>query len=102
MVDRVLRGYAAAIDLLQTEPDRANTLLDLEPDWLRDKGVAWKLTLDWPVIANMESKLAWSARQLGVTPVQWPPGRYIAREPLERFRPRAVSLPAWLPAEQID
>ncbi|MEX2334291.1 MAG: ABC transporter substrate-binding protein, partial [Pseudohongiella sp.] len=101
-VDRILRGYAAAIDLLQTEPGRAAELLGLAPDWQQNQGVAWKLTLDWPVIANMESKLQWSAQRLGVAPVHLGPGRYIAREPLENFRPRAVALPLWVPVGQTE
>ncbi|MDZ7685375.1 MAG: ABC transporter substrate-binding protein [Gammaproteobacteria bacterium] len=101
-LQRVLRGYAAAIDLLQTEPARAATLLDLAPDSLHDKGVTWKLTLDWPVIANMESKLEWSAGRLDLPPVQLSPRHYIAPEPLQRFRPRALALPVWIPADQAE
>ncbi len=95
-VERVLRGYAEAINLLQTEPDRAAALLGQPRDWLQDKRVAWKLALNWPVIAHMEAKLEWSAKRLGVSPLRVSPRIYIERGPLERFRPGAVSLPTWI------
>jgi ABC-type nitrate/sulfonate/bicarbonate transport system substrate-binding protein len=97
VVDRVFQGYADAIALLQTEPDRAIALLDFSSDWLQDKRVAWKLALNWPVIANMEAKLEWSANQLGLPAIKLGPRQYIARDPLERFNPNLVTLPTWIP-----
>ena len=102
VVKRVLRGHAGAIDLLQTDPDRAAALLDLPRDWLQDKPVAWKLALNWSVIANMEAKLEWSARRLDMPPLRVSPRIYIERGPLERFRPGAVSLPLWIAPKQAE
>ena len=101
-VERVLRGYAEAIDLLQRQPERAAALLDLPRDWLQDKRVAWKLALNWPVIAHMEAKLEWSAKRLGVSPLRVSPRIYIERGPMERFRPGAVSLPIWIERKQAE
>ena len=94
-VTRVLQGYAEAIDFLHTDPVGASALLDQSPDWLRETGIAWKLSLDWPVLSNMEAKLKWSARRLGVAPVSLSPHRYIERAPLQQFQPNAVNLPIW-------
>lgn len=102
VVDRVFQGYTDAITLLQTEPGRATALLDFSSDWLQDKRVAWKLALNWPVIANMEAKLEWSANQLGLPPVQLSPRQYIARDPLERFSPDSITLPTWIPEGPIE
>lgn len=101
-VDRVLRGYAEAIELLQTELERAAALLDLSPDKLRDNRMVWKLALNWSVIANMEAKLEWSANRLDMPPLRVSPRIYIERGPLEQYRPRAVSLPTWIAAGQAE
>ncbi|MCA1780012.1 MAG: ABC transporter substrate-binding protein [Xanthomonadaceae bacterium] len=102
IVERVLRAYAGAIDLLHTDPDGAAELLDLPRDWPQGKHVAWKLALNWPVIANLEAKLVWSARRSGVAALHVSPSSYIARGPLERFRSHAVSLPTWIAAGQAE
>lgn len=101
-VDRVLQGYADAIAVLQTDPDTAAALLDFGPNWLRDRRVAWKLALNWPVIANLEAKLAWSAHRLGMRPLHLSPRRYIERAPLERIQPHAISLPVWIAAGESE
>lgn len=99
-VERVLAGYTRAIDLLHSDPSRAAALVGREVEWLRSGRVAWKLALDWPVLANIEQKLNWSAVRLGLERPRLRPHHYIDREPMERFRPSAVTLPLWLPAGQ--
>lgn len=100
-VDRVLRGYAEAIELLRTDPDRALMLLEAPSGGLRESRVEWGLALGWPVIANIEAKLKWNASRLGIEPIRVSPRLYIERAPMERFRPRAVTLPVWI-AEADD
>ena len=100
-VRRVLHGYSLAIDLLHSDPSRAATLLDQPPGWSRRGRVAWKLTLDWPVLYNVSDKLNWGAGLLGVEPPRLSPTRFIAREPMQRYRPSAVTLPVWIREQQV-
>lgn len=95
-VERVLRAYAAAVELLATDVERAAVLLGSTAEELRDSRVEWGLTLGWPVIANIEAKLKWNAERLGVEPIRVSPRLYIERTPMEMFRPRAVTLPVWI------
>ena len=101
-VTRVLQGYAEAIDFLQTDPIGASALLGQPPEWLDQAGVVWKLSLDWPVLSNMEAKLKWSARRLGMAPVALSPHRYIERVPLQQLQPNAVNLPIWVDDEGVE
>ncbi|MBL37698.1 MAG: hypothetical protein CMP07_04740 [Xanthomonadales bacterium] len=95
-VRRVLQGYARAIEMLQSEPDRAVEMLGQPPGWSEHGRVAWKLALDWPSLFNVEDKMGWGAGLLGVERPRLSPAAFIAREPLERYRPGAVTLPIWL------
>jgi len=105
-VRRVLHGYASAIEMLQSDPARAGSLLDGSADgpsgWPQHRRVAWKLALDWPALFNVEDKLRWGAALRGVEPPRLSPSRFIAREPLERYRPEAVTLPVWIPDQAFD
>lgn len=98
-VQRVLGGYSRAIELLQSEPARAERLMEYPLGWAKSGRVAWKLALDWPALFNIEQKLAWSADLLGFDHVRLRPRDYIDREPLRRFRPEAITLPLSIPAE---
>jgi len=95
-VTLVFRGYSASIDLLQNDPVRAAALLDRHPGWLDESRIVWRLVLDWPVLSNLETKLAWSAKELEAEPLRVSPRFFIERGPLERFRPAAVTLPDWV------
>jgi len=100
-VRRVLHGYSLAVDLLHSNPARAATLLDQPPGWSRHGRVAWKLTLDWPVLYNVTDKLKWGAGLLDVEPPRLSPARFIAREPMQRYRPAAVTLPVWIREQRV-
>lgn len=95
-VQRILRGYADAIELLRKDVPRAIELLETSPDELRGSRVEWRLALGWPVIANIEAKLKWNADRLGIESMRVSPRLYIERAPMERFWPRAVTLPVWI------
>jgi len=94
--DQVLRGYARAIDRLYAQGGDALRRLELDADVVADGGVIWKLALDWPVLANVEQKLAWAAKTMELAVPRLRPRAYIERAPLERFRPGSVTLPTWI------
>jgi len=101
-IQRILQGYARAIELLQDDPARARQLLADPAGWEKSGRVSWKLALDWPVLFNIEQKLDWSAALQGLENPQLRPRDYIDREPLQRFRPAAVTLPLWISEEGRD
>jgi len=98
-VDQVLRGYARAIDHLHARGADALRRLELDADVVAEGGVIWKLALDWPVLANVEQKLAWAAEATVLPVPRLRPRDYIERAPLERLRPGSVTLPIWIDGE---
>lgn len=95
-VRRLLHGYSRAIEMLQSTPDRAGELLGQPPGWSEHGRVAWKLALDWPSLFNVEDKMHWGAVLRGVERPRLSPAVFIEREPLERYRAEAVTLPIWI------
>jgi len=96
--DRVLAGYARALDRLAENPDAALRLVNRSPDDPSSNGVIWDLSLGWSVLANVEANLAWAAARRNMPAAKLVPDEYIERAPLERLRPAAVRLPTWLSA----
>jgi len=98
-VDQVLRGYARSIEHLYDQGGDALRRLELNADVVAEGGVIWKLALDWPVLANVEQKLAWAAEVTALPVPRLRPRAYIERAPLERLRPGSVTLPIWIDGE---
>jgi ABC-type nitrate/sulfonate/bicarbonate transport system substrate-binding protein len=106
LAERILRGYATALDIIDREPERALRLhaeaTGTEIDDLTQQfaDILWGLRLDWPVIADLETQFHWLTQDRdGLAPSIPPPNHYMHAGPLRAVDARAITLPAYFFAE---
>lgn len=103
LVDRVLKAYAEALALIDSDPARARALhagaigltaAELAP---LEEGVIWRLELGWSVLSSLEAALQWLIAEPEFT------GRtrprlisFIEAGPISRVAPERLALPAYL------
>lgn len=101
--ERILNGYLEATAFIDADPLSARELharaIGIDPATLEslETGIIWGLTLDWSVLADLESQLSWIAARRGLDAQSAPaPYHYIYARPLLNVAPRRVMLPAYL------
>jgi len=100
VVSRVLIAYDKAIRFIHEEPDRARAMYTADTD-LSDRAIseleesfAWRLNLDWPVLANLHRRFEWASSLDSAAGNGIPgPYRYLVGAPLKRLKPNSVHLP---------
>gem|GEM_PF-1396582 len=103
VVERVLRGYVQAIDLIYRDPaqamaahERAAGRNDLRLG-SNSSALVWRLNLGWSVLASLETQFQWLRERSDLDTRNIPPThQYLDGRPLNRIDPRRVTLPPYL------
>ncbi len=103
VVERVLRGYLGAMDMIDAQPNRtlahhaAATGRDESELASQAEAMLWRLSLNWSVLVNLGTQFEWLA--------SWPeheglavpePSRYLHATSLRNVAPELVTLPDYL------
>lgn len=103
VVERVLRGYIDAMELIDAEPEGALALhataigqdeADLAP---LAANILWRLGLNWSVLVNLGAQFEWLATWPQFDELVIPhPGDYLHGDALRQVAPELVTLPDYL------
>ncbi len=103
VVERVLRGYIDAIDMIDAEPE---STLALHAEATGRDGadlvtsaanMLWRLGMNWSVLVNLGTQFEWLATWPQFDALTIPePGQYLDGAPLREVAPGRVTLPDYL------
>ncbi|WP_168927432.1 ABC transporter substrate-binding protein [Nitrincola alkalilacustris] len=103
LMDRILSGYAMAIEFIQKQPESARQLhadfsgLPSAELAQMEQGIIWRMALNWAVLANVEAQFQWLNTWPEYTDTLPPaPARYLHAEPFNRVIPGGVTLPFYM------
>ncbi|WP_409523064.1 ABC transporter substrate-binding protein [Nitrincola sp. MINF-07-Sa-05] len=103
VMDRIISGYAKAIELIQNQPESARQLhakfsgIPTEELARMEEGIIWRMALNWAVLANVEAQFQWLNSWPEYTDITPPtPAQYLHAEPFNRVIPGGVNLPSYM------
>ncbi len=103
LVERVLRGYITAIDMIDANHERALALhaaatgRDDEDLSAMAANMLWRLGMNWSVLVNLGTQFEWLATWPEYNHLPIPePGHYLHGDSLRQVAPDRVTLPDYL------